>query len=184
MPDIFVVLEQDHRKVQGLLTEIEGAPPGSQLKGLVETLIIEESKHEAVEEAHFWPLVQDKVKGGQELTEKALNQESEGKEVLGQLEKLSPSDAKFMELVSTFAGAAREHIAYEEEQVWPRLRSVLTKPEREDLGEKLANAKLHAPTRPHPNTPSSPVAQKMMGPAAAATDKVRDTLSGRNNAQP
>ena len=180
MPDVFVVLEKDHRKVQGLLAEIEGASPGSQqLKGLVETLIIEESKHEAAEETHFWPLVQDKVQGGQELTEKALHQESGGKEVLDQLEKLSPSDAKFMELVSTFAGAAREHIAYEEEQVWPRLRSVLTKPEQEELGKKLADAKLHAPTRPHPNAPSSPAAQKVMGPAAAATDNVRDAVSGR-----
>jgi len=33
MPDVFVVLEKDHRKVQGLLAEIEGASLSSQQRG-------------------------------------------------------------------------------------------------------------------------------------------------------
>jgi hemerythrin superfamily protein len=180
MPHVFTVLEKDHMEVKDLLAQIDQAAPGSHLlKELVDKLIIEESKHEAIEEAHFWPLVRDKVEGGPELTQNALDQESEGKEVLAQLDKLSETSPQFMELVSTFGKAALEHIAYEEEQVWPKLRSKITKPEQEQLGKQLADAKQSAPTRPHPNTPSSPGVQKVAGPVAAATDKVRDALSSR-----
>jgi hypothetical protein len=84
-----------------------------------------------------------------------------------------------MELVTIFAKAGREHIAYEEQHVWPKLRSALTKPELEQLGQKLADAKQSAPTRLHPNTPSSPEVQKVAGRVAAATDKAGDKVSGR-----
>lgn len=181
MPDAFAVLEQDHQKVKDLLAQIDRAAPGSQdIEQLVQELIIDESRHEAVEEAHFWPVVRDKVEGGEQLTQTALDQETEGKEVLAQLEKLSASDAKFMGLVETFTKAAHEHIAYEEQQVWPKLRLVVTKPELDELGQKLADAKQSAPTRPHPHTPSSPAVQKVAGPVAGAADKVRDTMTGRN----
>jgi hypothetical protein len=87
MPDVFAVLEKDHSEVKDLLAQVDRAAPGSQdLKELVEKIIIEESKHEAVEEAHFWPVVRAKVRGGEQLTQKALNQESEGKKVLAQLD--------------------------------------------------------------------------------------------------
>lgn len=180
MPDIFAILQKDHTEVKDLLAQVDHAAPGSQkLKDLVERIVIEESKHEAVEEAYFWPMVRDKVQGGEQLTEKALAQESEAKKVLAQLEGLAATEPKFIELVTTFAKAGREHIAYEEEQIWPKLRSVLTRREQDELGEKVAHAKKSAPTRPHPNTPSSPEVQKVAGPVAAATDKVRDKVRGR-----
>ncbi len=53
-----------------MLTELENGPTaatgssGSQLtlrKKMVQQLVIEESKHEALEEMYFWPAVRDKV---------------------------------------------------------------------------------------------------------------------------
>jgi hypothetical protein len=188
MPDAFDILGADHRVVKQILTELESGPTqGSgateaQLRArqeLAEKLIIESSRHEAVEEQYFWPTVRNRVPNGDPLADHAISQESEAKEVLARLDKLGPADGEFEELVAKLIPAAREHIGYEEETVWPPLRTALNAAEAEDLGNKLTDAKTTAPTRPHPHTPANPGVLKAAGPAIAATDKVRDSLTGR-----
>jgi hypothetical protein len=63
--------------------------------------------------------------------------------------------------------------------VWPGLRQALTAAEALDLGDKLEKAREHGPTRPHPHAPASPGMLKTAGPAVAATDKLRDVVTGR-----
>lgn len=180
MADVFSVLERDHQEVKSMLTQLESGPAGGgERKKLAERLVIEESKHEAVEEMYFWPAVRSHVDGGEELSEEAISQEQAGKRILDQLDKAEAGSAEFEQLVTRFAAAGREHIAFEEEQVWPQLRAVLPPVDAEQLGAQLAQAKASAPTRPHPHTPPHPAALKAAGPAVAAADKFRDAASGR-----
>jgi hypothetical protein len=67
MPSAFEVLAKDHAEVKRMLTELELGPTAAtradadQLalrKKMVQQLVIEESKHEAVEEMYFWQLAQ------------------------------------------------------------------------------------------------------------------------------
>ena len=83
--------------------------------------------------------------------------------------------------MTKFAHAARAHIAYEEQQVWPSFRAALAADEANGLGAKLANATQAGPTRPHPHAPHSPALLKATGPVVAAADKFRDAASGRDN---
>ena len=188
MADVFTVLAQDHQEVQAMLAELEKGPTRAtgasenQLalrKKMTETLIIEESKHEALEEMYFWPAVREYHSAGDTLADEATGQEQEAKHVLAELDKLEASDAEFEELLGKFIGAAREHIAFEENQVWPGLRSVLPAKVSGELGTKIAEGKKTAPTRPHPHTPASPSVLKTAGPAVAAADKARDAATGR-----
>lgn len=188
MADVFTVLAQDHQEVQAMLAELEKGPTRAtgasenQLalrKKMTETLIIEESKHEALEEMYFWPAVREYHSAGDTLADEATGQEQEAKHVLAELDKLEASDTEFEELLGKFIGAAREHIAFEENQVWPGLRSVLSAKVSGELGTKIAEGKKTAPTRPHPHTPASPSVLKTAGPAVAAADKVRDAATGR-----
>jgi hemerythrin-like domain-containing protein len=188
MADVFTVLAQDHQEVQAMLAELEKGPTRAtgasedQLalrKRMTETLIIEESKHEALEEMYFWPAVREHHSAGDTLADEATTQEQEAKHVLAELDKLDASDTRFEELLSEFTGAAREHIAFEENEVWPGLRSVLSAEVSGELGNKIAGGKKTAPTRPHPHTPASPSVLKTAGPAVAAADKARDAASGR-----
>jgi hypothetical protein len=146
MPSAFEVLAKDHAEVKRMLTELELGPTAAtradadQLalrKKMVQQLVIEESKHEAVEEMYFWQLAQ-------------------------------------------FIQAGRAHIAFEETTVWPSLRDNLTVAEAEDLGRKLEEGKVNAPTRPHPKTPASPGVLKTAGPVIAAADRLRDAVTGRD----
>jgi hemerythrin superfamily protein len=188
MADAFEVLAQDHAEVKQMLTQLEvgavrqggaGTEQLVQRKKLTEQLVIEESKHEAVEEMYFWPAVREHLAGGDELADTAIAQEQEGKEVLDKLDKLDADDPEFEKLLAEFIRAGREHINYEETQVWPGLRAALTEQQAEELGGKLEAGKKTAPTRPHPHTPAVPGALKSTGPVAAAADKARDAITHR-----
>jgi hemerythrin-like domain-containing protein len=186
--DALTLLREDHLEVLAMLDELERQPADAgsvtpddhaNRKQLVTKLIMAESAHEAVEEQYFWPSVQHWFDQGSKLAEPALQQEQEAKGVLAELDKLEPSDTRFEALVSRIIHDAREHIAYEENEVWPLVRERLAPSALEEMGVKMARAKKAAPTRPHPHTPPKPSALKTAGVAAAATDRVRDAVTGR-----
>lgn len=190
MADVFTVLGQDHQEVKRMLAELEKGPTAAtgaseaQLalrKKMTEELIIEESRHEALEEMYFWPAVRDHIQSGSTLADEAIGQEQAAKQVLADLDKAGSGDAEFERLLGKFVVDAREHIEFEETQVWPLLRTALPAETSAELGKKIAEGKKTAPTRPHPHTPPSPGALKAAGPVAAAADKARDKLTGRGS---
>jgi hemerythrin-like domain-containing protein len=190
MPSAFDVLASDHEQVKRLLSQFEAAPAASGTndsllaarKKMAEILVIEESKHEAIEEMYFWPAVRRHLPDGDKLADQAISQEQEAKEVLAKLDKLDADNPEFDRLLREFIRAAREHIAFEETQVWPALRAALSEGESSELGNKLEQGKKTAPTRPHPHTPASPGVLKTAGPVAAAADRARDAATGRGRA--
>jgi hypothetical protein len=188
MLSVFDVLGRDHLEVQRMLAELETGPTWASgataphlalRKKMVEELIIEESKHEAAEEMHFWPVVRERLPNGNELADHAIGQEQEGKVVLDLLDKLDASQPEFEEVLTKFIKAGREHIAYEETVVWPPLAVALSAQDAADLGSKIEQAKKSAPTRPHPGTPAKPGVLKGAGPVVSAIDRLRDAASGR-----
>lgn len=189
MADVFEVLRRDHIEVKQMLDELEAGsgpagPAGrdaSELrKRMVQQLITEESKHEAVEEEYFWPVVRELVPEGDRLADQAIEQEQSAKYVLDDLLGYEPGEAKYEELLAGFIPEGRIHIDFEERQVWPELRKVISAEQARELGEKVEKAKAIAPTRPHPHIPPIPGILKAAGPGVAAADRVRDKLSGRD----
>ena len=125
--------------------------------------------------------MREHLSAGDTLAGEATGQEQAAKQVLTDLDKLGSGDAVFEQLPGKFIADAREHIAFEETQVWPGLRTALSPEVAEEIGSKIAEGKKTAPTRPHPHTPPSPGALKTAGPVAAAADKARDKLTGRGS---
>ena len=189
MPDPFDLLAHDHQQVRAMLEQLERNSPTAlttesevNLRKLaVDRLVIAESRHEAAEEMYFWPAVVALVPEGRVMADRGREQEDQAKQVLQMLDKTGPREVSFEKLVAQFAPPALEHIAYEEEIVWPQLRSRLSAEAAADLGRKLANAKKLAPTRPHAQTPSNPAVLKTAGLVSALTDRVRDAIIGRGD---
>lgn len=187
MTDVFEVLSADHADVKTMLIALESSADsarGSQAvqtarKEVAEQLVISSSQHEAAEEQYFWPAVRNQLGNGNQLADQAIAQETEAKEVLDRIDKLDAGDAEFSQLVTEFIPAARQHIEFEESQVWPDLRQALSPQQAQELAEKIRKAEERGPTRPHPGTPASPAALKTAGPVVAAVDKLRDAVSGR-----
>jgi len=83
-----------------------------------------------------------------------------------------------------FIKLGHEHIAYEQDVVWPQVEPAISREELEKIGEKLEQAKKVAPTRPPPKTPPNPAVLKTMGMGAAMVDHVRDAFTGRAEDNP
>ncbi|ORB86783.1 hemerythrin [Mycobacterium kansasii] len=187
--DALTFLRSDHQSVLGMLEVLDGAPTGdgahrSGLDTTVTNLVIAESQHEAIEEQLFWPAVRAALDEGDELADHAIAQEQDGKKLLQQLENGTPGENGYAAALAAFVGAAREHIRYEQEVVWPRFKEAVSAEELEKLGGLLEKAKKAAPTRPHPHTPSGPGAQMTLGAAASIVDHVRDAATGRAHDNP
>jgi len=194
MPNVFEVLRKDHDEVKAMLVRLEAGPAVTlgataeqvaQRRHLVDEVIIEESRHEAVEQQYFWPLVRALGADGGRVAEEALEQETQGEWVLNELEKLDTDDERFEAVLATFISAARAHIAFEEAHAWPLLAAALTDEQADELGDKITRAKKTAPTRPHPaGSPAEGAqgaqgAQKSVGPMTGIADRLRDAVTGR-----
>lgn len=182
--DALTFLRQDHKSVLGMLEVLDGASAEtgaatSGLRTMVTNLVIAESQHEAIEEQFFWPAVRDALDEGDELADKAVQQEQTGKELLQQLEDSEPGEPEYQEALQLFVKLGRDHIAFEQDVVWPRFRAAVSDAELVKLGEKLERAKKIAPTRPHPDTPPNSTVLKTMGMATATMDHIRDAATGR-----
>jgi hemerythrin-like domain-containing protein len=189
MMDALTFLRQDHKSVLGMLEVLDEAPSGSgaEISGLetmVTNLVIAESQHEAIEEQFFWPAVRDALEDGDALADEAVKQEVEGKKLLQRLADGKPGEAEYRDALQHFIKAGREHIAYEQDVVFPQFEAAVTREQREKLGEKLERAKKIAPTRPHPATPPNPTVLKTAGMGAAIVDHVRDAFTGREADNP
>jgi len=187
--DALSFLREDHKSVLGMFEVLDGAPTGqgaadSGLKTMVTNLIIAESQHEAIEEQLFWPLVREVLDDGDDLADAAVEQEQAGKHLLQRLEDGEPGEPDYQEALQQFVQLGREHIAFEQDVVWPRLREAAAPEQLRSLSEKLEAAKKVAPTRPHPDTPPSAAVLNTVGMVTATIDHVRDAVSGRGTKNP
>ena len=80
MADVFTALATDHEEVKGMLAKLEKGPTKAsgasqdQLalrKKMTEELVIEESRHEALEEMYLWPAVREHHPAGNTLADEA-----------------------------------------------------------------------------------------------------------------
>ncbi|MFD2420123.1 hemerythrin domain-containing protein [Amycolatopsis pigmentata] len=186
--DALEVLREDHQQVLDMLTRLEATPTvaagtnGELLgarKKLVTEIVVAESRHEAVEERYFWPAVRGEVPGGDALAEHAVDQERAAKYLLAALEETPADHPDIDSMIERLIHEGREHIDYEQNEVWPKVREAIDKDGLDKLGTRLAEAKKTAPTRPHPDTPSAAPVQKAVGPLAALTDRIRDSIGRR-----
>jgi hemerythrin-like domain-containing protein len=154
MADAFSVLRRDHEKVERTLAALEDGPNAGggadqveliARSRLAKQLVIDESRHEAIEQRHFWPVVRDRLPGGDELADAAIGQEMEAMQVLDALAKLEAWDDGFERLLREFTALARDHVAFEETTVWPVLREALSAQEVSDLGDSVVRAKEDTP---------------------------------------
>jgi hemerythrin-like domain-containing protein len=159
MEDAFDLLADDHEEIKQMLSELEKGPTLASgatedqlmLRSMMtEELIIEETKHEAAELRYFWPVVRERVAGGDRLADHAICQEIEIAELLAELSRLDASDTRFEQVLGAFIKAGREHFDFEEGRVWPGLRAVLTPKASCALGVSILRAKAAQPGRVSP----------------------------------
>lgn len=182
MPKLTTLVLGDHRYTERLIDQLTADPAkvtydDAARKNLTDYLVAADSRHEAAEELVVWPAVRKRVPGGAALLAEGLRQERDAKSTLDTLRFADgPSRQR---LAEEFAGLTRAHIAFEENEVLPALKKATVWPGLHLLGAKFALAKRVAPTRPHPKGPERHAGLLTKGLLIAATDRLRDKLTGR-----
>lgn len=174
------VLKQDHRTVEQLFGQYHEATASPERKQeIVNEIIRELSIHAAIEEEILYPTVREALPDGDQLAEESLQEHHEAKQVLAELDGMSPGEPEFEERVGRLMEDIRHHVEEEEGAMFPKLQQALDEETLADVGRELEEAKKRAPTRPHPTAPDEPPGIKAAGPAAALLDRIRDKLQGR-----
>ncbi|ROR46980.1 hemerythrin domain-containing protein [Kitasatospora cineracea] len=173
-------LTTDHREVEEMFGRIKATTGGGQeLRDLIDEVTIELVRHSVAEEQYLYPAVREHVPGGGPLADKELQDHERVEEILKELEGADPDDPRTGPLLQRLMAEVTEHVRDEEDHLFPMLRQSCSAEALDDLGDKIRRAKSMAPTRPHPSTPSTPAASKLLAPGAGLVDRARDFVTGR-----
>lgn len=176
--DIFALVHCDHVEIDGLLVRLE-RPPGEAKfdpagrKYLLDRLVSVASRHEAAEELTFWPEVRRRLEGGDELADRALEAERDAKAVLDLL-RVIRSEEDLVDECARLHLLVREHAAFEEQVVFPKMQARTTRVWSSLAGVRFRAARRTGPTRPHPRGPDRPGGLLTIGLSAALLDHLRD----------
>ena len=178
-PDAVDLLTKDHAEVEQMFRQIEAMPESDARNELIAGVVRELSVHAVIEEQVLYPAIREKVPGGDQLADHAIEEHQAAKELLAQIDGTDGSDGDAIERRSLLARLMREvrsHVEEEEADLFPKLQAAFGPQEQQEMGQAMAEAKKMAPTRPHPNAPSTPPGNVVAGAAAAVMDKARDAL--------
>lgn len=145
--DLITVLVADHRDLERMLDELQGAVP-AQHPRLLEQLTAALMRHAVAEEQHLYPLVRRALRDGDARADRELGEHAEAERVLRELEQLDGDDPAYQALVGQLISQVRNHLQEEEHELLPRLAREVPAEQLRELGGKAQRAKESAPTRP------------------------------------
>ncbi|MEY2420896.1 MAG: hypothetical protein QOI95_963 [Acidimicrobiaceae bacterium] len=175
--DAITLLKNDHKTVNELFRKFEKAGDSAHKTKakLVEQIIHELAIHAAVEEVAFYPFIKGASETLKDDVLESLEEHHVVKWLLSELEGMSPKDERFDAKVTVLIENVRHHVKEEEEEMFPRVRKMLSRSDLQELGEALANAKKIAPTHPHPKAPDEPPFNAVASMVSGLVDRARDT---------
>jgi len=119
--DAIAMLKADHEKVQSLFDEFDTARRGSQKQRLVEEICMELTVHATLEEEIFYPAARAAIDDS-DLLDEAEIEHASAKELIAQLEELSPGDDKYDARVTVLGEYIRHHVKEEQGELFPLVR--------------------------------------------------------------
>ncbi|WP_327010749.1 hemerythrin domain-containing protein [Dactylosporangium sp. NBC_01737] len=175
------LLDEDHRQLASLCERL--ISPGEQEKAkpqdIEDVLVATLARHLSAEEQYLYPTVKAVLPDGAPIASQEVAADAELILALQRLHVTPAADASYQAALEAVTSHVRDHNHRTGEEVFPRLREQCTDTELVRLGNRVQIARGAAPTRPHPSTPSAPPLNKLVDPAVAVVDKVRDVLTRR-----
>ena len=176
--DAIALLKADHREVDRLFKAFAkaGTTAYKSKRKLVDQIIADLSRHAVVEERILYPAARSEVRGSADDVLEYLEEHHVVKWQLQELIGLDPRDERFEAKVTVMAENVRHHVCEEENELFPLLRSQLTRKRLLELGEALHDAKRTASKRPHPRSSDEPPGNLLPDTVAGVVDKARDLV--------
>jgi hemerythrin superfamily protein len=173
---IIAVLSDEHLKLAALSAELSDSVPTKDLANVVTAAV---TRHLSAEEQYLYPTVKKLFPDGSNIADREVARDTAILKQLALLENEKPGTKAFQELVTTIGSELHEHSKTCAHEIFPRLRESATEADLIRLGNRVEIAEEAAPSRPHPDSPSTAPLNKFTDPALGAVDKIRDVLTGR-----
>lgn len=160
--DLLELFTDEHREAERLLAAYEATSDVRRRDALAGRLVTDLARHTVAEEHHLHPVVRRVLPDGEHLVARALADRAEAERVVGELSRRAlggPGAERCVRELSDWLG---RHSAYQEDEVFPRLRDVLTRRERLERGTSAA---AHA--------------ERPLDPGPGLFDRLRERLSAR-----
>lgn len=172
---VLVLQRRDHRALDALLARIDGSS-GDERAGALTDLCRLVFPHAFAEEAVLWPVLRRVLPDGHELTLRVEQEHQEINELFTVLETLEVDGTEHHRLFTRIEQLLRADVRDEEDELLPKLQTVMEPQALRRLGWAWQVVRSTAPTRPHPV-----VARRLPGNALAALplapiDRSRDRL--------
>jgi hypothetical protein len=170
------ILDAEHVRLTDLYARLASTMDEDRLGSLTSALVAALTRHLSAEEQYLFPTVAAVLPDGSRLAESEVIADQAMLHALRRLEEGPATDLRGLEEVDP---ALHLHVRRCEETLFPRLREALSEADLIRLGNRVVIAEEAAPTRPHPGTPATPPWNKVVDPAIAVVDKLRDAVGRR-----
>ncbi|HUP65162.1 MAG TPA: hemerythrin domain-containing protein [Thermoanaerobaculia bacterium] len=148
MADAITLLKEDHKKVRGLLEQLEKTTERSTAKRLqlLAKIEMEIEIHAAIEEEIFYPEFKEKSEmeeeeEGEEMFYEAEEEHHLVKVVLPELKATDPSSPVFGAKSKVLKELIEHHVKEEEKEMFKMARQLFGKDELQVLGDRMAERK-------------------------------------------
>jgi hemerythrin superfamily protein len=112
------LLREDHRKVQDLFEEFEGADTRSRQR-IIGQALTELEVHAKIEEGVIYPAIRE-VLNEEDLMDEALEEHHAAELLIKELRKMGPKDERYRAKFKVLAEMVKHHIEEEESQILPQ----------------------------------------------------------------
>jgi hemerythrin superfamily protein len=172
--DVVELLVDQHQHIRAMFSLVESAA-GDAKQEKFEELRRFLAVHETAEELVTHPRART-ADGGNAVVDARLEEETESKKLLADLDGMSVSDPAFDAKFATLESAVLAHAEAEEQQEFPLLRSSNDENMLAKMATAVRAAEAIAPTHPHPSVGSAMTTNLMAGPLASVLDRTRDAV--------
>jgi len=140
--DAITLLEEDHKKVKRLLTELESTTErgGQTRQRLFATIKGELTVHEIIEEEIFYPELKAHPKA-EDIVLEGFQEHHVVDLLMGELERLDVSDETWGAKAKVMQENIEHHIEEEEGEMFKAARQVFDRAELDDLGRRMTARK-------------------------------------------
>lgn len=138
--DILALISADHRKVEGIFSQIESAKKPDDVYKLFNEIYQELNLHARAEELVFYPSLRE-FEDTDDLIEEAESEHEEVEVMLEEIKALSPNAEDFMDRIAELKEAVQHHVQEEENEVFEVIRESFDNQELQALGLEFQEAK-------------------------------------------
>jgi hemerythrin superfamily protein len=146
--DAISLLKTDHRKVKNLFARYESAGNFSTKQLIAKQVFTELELHAQLEENVFYPAYAEMTgKNGTQLVADSRLAHEHVRELMSELQGIDLNEAEFEGKFHELMGIVREHVAEEENAMFPEAEQMLAD-QLEDLMDKMVELKQQLTTSP------------------------------------